>query len=51
MRRPLRRLHFGLWLILTPVLLGLIAYALTRTPINDVDADAPAVLFDTAGAG
>ncbi len=30
MKRPLRRLHLVYWLILVPVLLSLIAYALTR---------------------
>ncbi len=49
MRRPLRRLHFGLWVILTPLLLGLIAYALTRSPVDRVDADAPSVLFESEG--
>jgi len=49
MRRPLRRLHFMMWLILTPVFLGLIAYALTRTPIDRTETDAPAALFDTQG--
>ncbi len=49
MRRPLRRVHFGLWIILAPIILGFIAYALTRTPIDRSDLDAPAVLFETEG--
>ena len=51
MRRPLRRLHFGVWVILTPILLTLIAYALTRTPIDRTNVDAPAVLFEIDGGG
>ena len=51
MRRPLRRLHFGLWVILAPVILAFIAYALTRAPIDKTDADAPAVLFEPEGRG
>lgn len=49
MRRPLRRLHFTMWLILTPVFLALIAYALTRTPIDLIETDAPPALFETEG--
>lgn len=49
MRRPLRRLHFGLWVVLTPVLLICIAYALTRTPVDRIETDAPMVLFETEG--
>ena len=49
MRRPLRRLHFGLWVALTPVLLALIAYAVTRAPIDRIENDAPAALFETQG--
>lgn len=46
MRRRLRRLHLLYWIVLTPALLWLIAYALTRQPIDAVDADAPPVIFD-----
>lgn len=50
MRRPLRRLHFLMWIILTPVFLALIAYALTRTTVDPIETDAPPALFETAGA-
>ncbi len=49
MRRPLRRLHFGLWVILAPVILGFVAYALTRAPVDRAETDAPAALFETEG--
>jgi hypothetical protein len=49
MRRPLRRLHFMVWLVLTPVFLALIAYAVTRTPIDRTETDAPAALFEPQG--
>jgi hypothetical protein len=38
-----------MWLILSPVFLALIAYALTRTPIDRIEADAPHALFETEG--
>ena len=47
MRRPLRRLHFGLWLILSPIILAFIAYALTRAPIDKTAPNAPAILYET----
>ena len=50
MRRPLRRLHLAMWLVITPILLALIGYALTRTPIDRTDPDAPAALFEPEGA-
>jgi len=30
MKRPLRRLHLAYWLLLTPLMLVLVGYALTR---------------------
>lgn len=50
MIRPLRRFHFMLWLVLTPILIAMIVYALTRTPIDRIETDAPAALFEQEGA-
>ncbi len=49
MRRPLRRLHFVMWLIISPILLVLIGYAVTRSPLDRTETDAPAAVFDTEG--
>ena len=51
MRRPLRRLHLAIWLGITPVLLAFIGYAVTRTPIDRTETDAPAALFAIEDAG
>lgn len=49
MRRPLRRLHFVMWIILSPILIALVAYAVTRTPVDRIETDPPAALFNTQG--
>lgn len=49
MRRPLRRYHFMLWIVLTPVFIALIGYAVTRTPVDKTDPNAPALLFESDG--
>lgn len=49
MRRPLRRYHFALWVLLTPVFIALIGYAVSRTPVDKTDPDAPGILFENGG--